>query len=47
MIVHIFRFEYGSIRAVEEKVKKSENLLEAEYQWRVKKQEFQKAVKAL
>ena len=35
---HVLRLEYGSIRGVEEKVKKSEDLLDKEYLWKVDKE---------
>jgi hypothetical protein len=32
---HVLHLEYGSIRTVEEKVKKSEDLLDKEYLWKM------------
>ena len=40
---HTVYLEYGSSKAVEEKVKKSEHLLEAEYNYKVNCRDLKKA----
>ena len=47
MMSHTICLEYGALKPVEEKVKKSENLLNAEFMWRLNVQELKKAKKAL
>jgi hypothetical protein len=43
MMIHSTHLEYGSIKPIEEKVKKSERLLDAEFVWRLNIEELQRA----
>jgi hypothetical protein len=47
MMVHSVRLEYGSMKQIERKVQKSDNLLEAEYMEKLNLQELKRAKEAL
>ena len=47
MMVYKLHLEYGSLKPIEEKVKKSEKLLDSEYMWICNCQELEKAKQAL